>query len=391
MIHIPYGEAFLFRTPLINAGGQDFADDQAGGIDAIAAGDAQVQIRGVDWANVGCESIAFTSGSEEPLKGHVLTGATSGNTVVVVDTIVTSGTWAGTNAAGILVVELAGGALQSENLNNTTTGNNNTLTIGADVSASTLEYDSNYGWGVGITSAQALTDFGVVRIKDQTGTELWEDQDVHFMTVGRSPRAGDPRGVLYAGTATSVAAGTLVGENLDDGFVRPVAGDEDIGASLMIYIQNATVGAGQAVAVSSYDHASRTFTNLYNWPLTPTGTIEYEIYSIARAPAHVIAAFAGSMTTEIVTGMQSVTKSETDTVNDAAATTTAFTTTTDQGTNTLYGVCRFTDGAQDVESRLCKWTSTTMTILSDSSMDAAQKQWSAAPGNGDGFKFTPVG
>ena len=75
----------------------------------------------------------------------------------------------------------------------------------------------------------------------------------------------------------------------------PASADASLGPSLMLFIRSATVGAGQAVAVNTFTHSTRTFNLLYNWPLTPTGTIVYEVFSIARMPAHVVAASANSL------------------------------------------------------------------------------------------------
>ncbi len=44
--------------------------------------------------------LKFNSGSVEPTVGETLTGATSTSTAVVVATVLTSGTWAGSDAAG---------------------------------------------------------------------------------------------------------------------------------------------------------------------------------------------------------------------------------------------------------------------------------------------------
>lgn len=113
------------------------------------------------------------------------------------------------------------------------------------------------------------------------------------------PSAQRPNGVLYKGTATSVTSSTLVGEASEDGVAHPVSGDASLAPSLMLFIRSATVGAGQAVAVNTFTHATRTYNLLYNWPLTPTGTIVYEVFSIARMPAHVIGSVAASLDTAV--------------------------------------------------------------------------------------------
>lgn len=77
-------------------------------------------------------------------------------------------------------------------------------------------------------------------------------------------------------------------------------------------------------------------------------------------------------------------------VNDASATATSFTTTADQSSVVLYGIVELTSGALDGESRVAKWTGTTLSVLGDADMDPAEKQFSAAPANSVTFDFFPI-
>ncbi len=83
--------------------------------------------------------VAFTSGgTNEIVAGDILTGATSTETARVVSiSALTSGTWAGGDAAGTFTVRTQSGTFQSENLNTTDAdGTNpflNNATIGADM------------------------------------------------------------------------------------------------------------------------------------------------------------------------------------------------------------------------------------------------------------------
>lgn len=79
--------------------------------------------------------LAFTSGSDEPTIGDTISGNTSGATGVVVDYEVTSGSWAGGDAAGNIWISDQSGTFQSETLDNDTTGQTNFATIGADSTA----------------------------------------------------------------------------------------------------------------------------------------------------------------------------------------------------------------------------------------------------------------
>lgn len=77
------------------------------------------------------ERLDFTSGSVEPTVGETITGATSGETCVLVSVTLLSGAYVDTDAAGYLYVENVSGAFQSENLNGSTSGAN-FATIAAD-------------------------------------------------------------------------------------------------------------------------------------------------------------------------------------------------------------------------------------------------------------------
>jgi len=83
-------------------------------------------------------SIAFTGGGTgEPLPGCLLTGATSGASAYLVAVELDSGTWAGGDAAGTIVLSgLTGGtAFQAENLNASgSVTQDNIATIGAALS-----------------------------------------------------------------------------------------------------------------------------------------------------------------------------------------------------------------------------------------------------------------
>lgn len=86
----------------------------------------------------------FTSGSEEPSVGDTLSGATSSATAVVQQVILTSGTWAGGDAAGRVIVNGQSGTFQSENLDNDDTTTANVMTIAANSTANTLPAGGRY-------------------------------------------------------------------------------------------------------------------------------------------------------------------------------------------------------------------------------------------------------
>ncbi len=87
--------------------------------------------------------IAFTSGGTTAIEeGDTITGATSSATATVERVIVTSGTWAGGDAAGRLILSGQAGAFQSENLD--VGASSDVATIAGDSSAITLLPDGKF-------------------------------------------------------------------------------------------------------------------------------------------------------------------------------------------------------------------------------------------------------
>lgn len=84
------------------------------------------------------ETLAFTSGGTTEIEeGDTIVGATSTETATVDRVIVTSGSWAGGDAAGRLIISAKSGTLQAENLN-IDGGASNVATIAGDSVAITL-------------------------------------------------------------------------------------------------------------------------------------------------------------------------------------------------------------------------------------------------------------
>ena len=105
--------------------------------------------------NLGRE-VAFTSGGPaQPLEAQTLTGATSGATAVIGRVIVTSGTWAGGDAAGRLILTAQTGAFQSENLN--IGASLNVLTVAGDSAAITLLPGGSYRFKIANFTADPAT------------------------------------------------------------------------------------------------------------------------------------------------------------------------------------------------------------------------------------------
>ena len=93
-----------------------------------------IAIADLDTTDTTQRFIAYTSGGILALlEGETLTGATSGATARVVSFTLVTGTWAGGDVAGVLVLDNQVGTFQSENLNSVRQAN--ICTIGANTAA----------------------------------------------------------------------------------------------------------------------------------------------------------------------------------------------------------------------------------------------------------------
>ena len=122
---------------------------------------------------------AFTSGgTRTPVAGETVTGATSGETAVIISITISSGTFAGGDAAGTLLVRTASGAFQSEDLDLTTLAGTsilNVMNIGADLFtfelADTLTVTSS-DWTRDITSTSPTGNRVAEALVDLAGADV---------------------------------------------------------------------------------------------------------------------------------------------------------------------------------------------------------------------------
>lgn len=312
MLRLPYGKDFVGDIRLLDPTTGEFMASAP----TIAAGDLTVHHNRLAPANPTGKTVTFTSGGTYEVKpGDTVTGATSAATAIVMGVRLTSGTWAGGDAAGELFVRSDSGTFQAENLDVGATTNVATIDAALDA-AGLFRYLVGKRFAFGVPGTQLQGARGAFDVIDATATEEWEDTSIPFETYDH-PLAADPAGCLFAGTATAVAAGTITLENLDDGYVRPLSADATAVAGMILYIDSATTGAGQAVAISSYVHATRVVTLLHNFSLTPTGTIAYKIYAnTTRTPTHVLNMAANALSQALNTD----TLTESYAADNAAAT-----------------------------------------------------------------------
>lgn len=160
-------------------------------------------------------TLAFTSGgTHEVLVGDTLTGATSGSTCVVTKITLSSGTWAGGDAAGTFHLRLQSAALQSENLNEG--ANNNVCTIASD-STQVIVALCN-----GTNSDEAFTGDNT----DFFWSENWDHDgasDITYITNNQNPIQ------IYNGTH-------LRQLSIDIGTDAARVGDNDINSCLLVIV-----------------------------------------------------------------------------------------------------------------------------------------------------------
>lgn len=156
------GDVFTVTVPV---GGLQYREINFSGVDGSAKA-AGLSYDAYDASASGNRTLAFTSGGTYEIEaGDTITGATSGSTARVVSITLSSGTWAGGDAAGTFTLDDRSGALQAENLN--VGGNTNCATIAgdsvavaaADISGVAIVRDaeivaSELSWPSGTTAAQ---------------------------------------------------------------------------------------------------------------------------------------------------------------------------------------------------------------------------------------------
>lgn len=125
----------------------------------------------------GRRTLAYTSGGTYEIEaGDTITGATSLATARVVAITLSTGTWAGGDAAGTMTLEDQSGTFQSENLN--VGGNTNVATIAGNSSAvaaadkegvaiirNAQVVTGNLAWPSGTTAAQIATALAELALK----------------------------------------------------------------------------------------------------------------------------------------------------------------------------------------------------------------------------------
>lgn len=201
--------------------------------------------------------VSFTSGGTTVIaEGNTVTGATSAATAVVKRVVLISGSWAGGDAAGRLILSSQTGTLQAENLNigaslNVATISGNSSAIALAPSGRYELVAHNFGGTVntrriygcdGVNRAFEFdgTDYGYVPISTGMSTDTPKHIAVQknhlFLSFGASAQhsgTGEP----YVFTIITGAQEIAVGDTITGFLVLP--GSETSGA-MAIYCRNAT-------------------------------------------------------------------------------------------------------------------------------------------------------
>lgn len=201
---IAYGQGHLFHTTLLDGAGSPPGLVFETGA-SIVAGDFKRVTDLVALGNLTAEFVAFTSGSERPAVGAAIDGATSTETAVVIGTWLTSGTWAGGDAAGYLFVEQVSGVFSAENIN-LTGGTANVLTISADFTDLIGAVMTGTTALFAITSTEAACKQGNVQWQDQ-GATVFASDALAFGTYGHADALWPSEDVATALVSYGGAAG----------------------------------------------------------------------------------------------------------------------------------------------------------------------------------------
>ena len=289
-MRVSYGSGVVIDLPLITAGAQGFKTSPT-----IAAGDAKFYSDQLISTTLTSKTRAFTSGGTyEVKKGDTITGATSTATAVVIGVRLTSGTWAGGDAAGILFVEQDSGTFQSENLD--VGANTDVATIGGALSAAGIFNEVALGVvAVGVPSAMLQCRKGMLILHDAAGAE-WEDTAESFETEDH-PSAFDTKGCLLQDTALSTGQTTTnIRLGADPATTLGVASFA-LKTGYFFVVSSGT-GSGQAGYIKTYT-AGATFDVVpyvaLDTVLDDTSVVKYYL-DAKGVPAHLVALEAAVIT-----------------------------------------------------------------------------------------------
>jgi hypothetical protein len=264
-MRVPYGVGVVVDLPVVSQADTKLYKTSA----TIAAGDAKIRSDTLILTTLTSKTRTFTSGGTYVIqKGDTITGATSAATAVVIGVRLTSGTFAGGDAAGVLFVEQDSGTFQSENLD--VGSNTNVATIGGALSSAGVfnEIDSGVV-AIGIPSTQLQCRRAMLIVRDAAGAE-WCDTGLDLEVEGND--------ALDTGTAVAIAAGTIT--------LRANHGISTVG-SVLITLLGGTDARGKS-RLATYSGSVNVFNVDPAWNAggesTPSGTIIYRVDPAPPSP-----------------------------------------------------------------------------------------------------------
>lgn len=238
----------------------------------LASGDFKFRSDRMILTTIAAKTVAFTSGGTyEVQKGDTITGATSAATALVIGVRLTSGTWAGGDAAGTIFVEQDSGTFQSENLD--VGSNTNVATIsGALTALAAAAVDSGIV-AVAIPSTYLQCRRGVLVAHDAAGTE-WCDTAETIEVEGLD--------AIDTGTAAAIANGTIT--------LRNNHGVASVG-SVLITLLAGTDARGKS-RIATYSGSGNVFNVDPAWNAggesLPSGTIIYRVDPAPPSPTSAV-------------------------------------------------------------------------------------------------------
>lgn len=263
----PYGVGFVVDVPLVSQADTKIFKTTP----TIAAGDFKWLSDALIATTLTSKSRSFTSGGTYVTKpGDVITGATSAATATIIGVRLTSGTFAGGDAAGSLIVEGDSGTFQSENLN--VGANSNVATIGGALSSAGVFAETALGIvSIGVPSTMTSCRQGTLVLHDAAGAE-WCDSALTYETTDHH-NAQFPNGVIRQVVPDATPGGTAF--DVTDTLLPATAlGAKFKSAVALVVASDVADDVNCCALVTNYAKASNTGTFTYagGWNRTPTGT-----------------------------------------------------------------------------------------------------------------------
>lgn len=216
----PYGTDALFEFPLIDYGATSFEStgvnvSLTSAAGTIAAGDIVIFTDAMVATNPTAHYVKFSTGStNEPVTGDVIQGDTSLCTATVMFSITTTGTWAANSAAGYMFLKSVSSSFYTGSgsepvhiiAGGPSSAASNVASFDTGSVAGLFGHSGRGMFSMAATATEMSCKQGWVQVMDQTGTKLWEDTVLTFVTEG------DEDALDYQGTILTDSTNTDTGQ-----------------------------------------------------------------------------------------------------------------------------------------------------------------------------------